>query len=85
MQYFTSSMNGVDKIHIGDPTTGKVVTFWPGAVPGSYNVINEIVSITPGSGGSNSPYQVYTAFFTEVPKTGILTTLQAAQTYFNSI
>lgn len=85
MQYFTSNANGVSKIHIGDETTGKVVTFWPGAVPGSYNVVNEIVSILPGSNGTNSTYQVYTAFFTVSTREGILSTLQSAQTYFNSL
>lgn len=84
MQYFTSNRNGISKIHIGDETTGKVVTFWTGAVPGSYNVINEILSVLPGSGGSNSPYQVYIAFFTPVQREDILETLQDIQTYFSS-
>lgn len=84
MQYFTSDVNEINRIHIGDPTTGKVVTFWPGAVPGSYNVINEIVSILPGPNGSNSPYQVRIAFFTEVTRNDILSTLQSIQSYFNS-
>ena len=84
MQYFTSNANGVSKIHIGDETTGKVVTFWPGAIPGSYNVVNEIVSILPGTNGTNSPYQVYTAFFTLVQREDILGTLQSIQTYFSS-
>jgi len=84
MQYFISNANGVSKIHIGDETTGKVVTFWPGAVPGSYNVINEIVSILPGANGTNSTYQVYTAFFTLVQREDILETLQSIQTYFSS-
>jgi len=84
MQYFTTDSSGVDIILIGDETTGKIATIWPGSVPGSYNVVNEIVSVLPGPNGSGSVYQTKIAFFTEVTRSSILPTLQNAQSYLNS-
>ena len=85
MQYYTSNLGGVPKIHLADSSTGRIVTIWPGAIPSSYNVINEVLSTTPGSGGSNSPYQVYVSFFREVQRDDVLVTLYAAQNYLGTI
>jgi hypothetical protein len=84
MHYYTSNWGGVFKVHVCDSTTGKVVTIWSGQVPGSYNVINEIVDTTPGSSGGFSKYQTYIAGFTEVQRTDVLTVLQNLQTYTSS-
>ena len=84
MQYYTSNRGGVFKVHVCDSATGKVVTIWPGAVPGSYNVINEIVDTTLGTSGPSSRYLTYIAGFIEVQREDVLVVLQNLQTYMTS-
>jgi hypothetical protein len=85
MKYFMSAPGGISRIHIGDETTGKITSIWPGQFSGSYNVVSEILSTTPGIGGSNSPYQVYISFLSLVSKESIDSTLTAAKLYINSL
>ena len=84
MQYYTSNIGGVYIVYVCDSSTGRITSVWPGTVPGSYNMMNELVSILPGPNGSFSPYQVKMAFLTEVQRADVLAVLQNLQDYTSS-
>lgn len=84
MEYYTSEVGGVFKIHIGNPTTGELFTIYQWGSTTSYCVQPSRHSLDIAPGDAKNHYEIMVSFLTEVSRTEIMTVLEAAKSFMNT-